>query len=306
MYDSQLSSSHPVDPTTQTLHEMERELPDAILRAQQNATPLAALRDPSQRTIVQLKHGRIGSRDALRPVAPDFCLIAGPCSVENEAQLDACAAAVARSGARILRGGVFKPRTSPYSFQGLGRDGLRLLYEAGKRYGLDVVTEIMSEHDLAHAVQFADMIQVGARNMQNFALLRALGRCGRPVLLKRGLAATIDELLNAAEYILESGNPGVVLCERGIRTFETTTRFTLDLSAIPVLRDRTHLPVIVDPSHAAGHRRYVPALTRAARAVGADGVIVEIHPTPERACSDPDQALRLDHWEALATELLRN
>jgi chorismate mutase/prephenate dehydratase len=232
-----------------------------------------------------------------------FTLIAGPCSVESREQIHTVAAAVARSGATLLRGGAFKPRTSPYAFQGLGEEGLRLLAEAGATYGLPTVTEVMRPEQVEACARWADVLQVGARNMQNFPLLAELGGSHRPVLLKRGMSASLDELLYAAEYILARGNTQVILCERGIRTFETATRSTLDLSAIPVLRERTHLPVIVDPSHAAGVRRWVPALARAAKAVGAHGVIVEIHPDPSRALSDGPQALTLAAWDTLAQQL---
>ena len=230
-----------------------------------------------------------------------FYTISGPCAVENPTQLDLAARDARDAGAVVLRGGVFKPRTSPYSFQGLGWEGLRLLREAGERYGLPIVTEVMAPEQVARVAEKADMLQIGARNMQNFDLLREVGRTDRPVMLKRGLMASIDELLMAAEYIMSQGNFQVILCERGIRTFETATRSTLDLSAVPVLRERTHLPVIVDPSHAAGRRTLVAPLARGARAVGADGIMVEIHPDPANALCDGPQALS---GEALA-ELIR-
>ena len=194
---------------------------------------------------------------------------------------------------RVLRGGAFKPRTSPYDFQGLELEGLKLLRKAKERTGLDIVTEVMSDRDVEMVAEYADIMQVGARNMQNFALLKALGSCGRPVLLKRGMSSTIKELLMSAEYIVAHGNPNIILCERGIRTFETETRNTCDISAVPVLNQLTHLPVILDPSHAAGKRNIVPALVRAAAAIGADGVIVEVHPCPEKAVSDGAQSLTL-------------
>jgi chorismate mutase/prephenate dehydratase len=228
-----------------------------------------------------------------------FVLIAGPCSVESREQIGESAQLVARYGARILRGGAFKPRTSPYSFQGLGFDGLDLLVEAGHGCGLPVVTEVLSADAVERIAATADMLQVGARNMQNFALLRALGRVDRPVLLKRGMAATIDDLLHAAEYLLAGGNQRVVLCERGIRTFETSTRNTLDIAAIPVLRERTHLPILVDPSHAAGRRELVLPLALAATAAGADGLMIEVHPRPDEALSDKEQALGPEEFAAL-------
>lgn len=232
-----------------------------------------------------------------------FVLIAGPCSVESQAQLATITDAIAATGAHALRGGVYKPRSDPYSFQGLGAAGLSLLAAEGRRVGLPIVTEVMDPALVPLVASHADVLQVGARNMQNYALLRALGRARRPVLLKRGLGNTIDELLGAAEYVLAEGNPEVILCERGIRTFENATRFTLDVAAVPILRERTHLPVIVDPSHAAGRRELVPALARAAKAVGAHGVIVEVHHAPEQALSDGPQALRLPDWRRLAEEL---
>jgi 3-deoxy-7-phosphoheptulonate synthase len=220
-----------------------------------------------------------------------FALIAGPCTVESRAQTLTAARAVRDAGATMFRGGAYKPRTSPYAFHGLGQEGLRLLAEARAETGLPIVTECMDLRDLDHVLAVADVVQIGARNMQNYALLTEVGRAGRPVLLKRGLSSTLDELLLAAEYILKEGNETVVLCERGIRTFETAYRFTLDLTAVPVLKERTHLPVIVDPSHAAGRRELVGPLSLAAAAVGADGIIVEVHPAPERAVCDGRQSL---------------
>ncbi|MBZ5514025.1 MAG: 3-deoxy-7-phosphoheptulonate synthase [Acidobacteriia bacterium] len=216
----------------------------------------------------------------------EFIVIAGPCSVESERQIMETAEAVAAAGARILRGGAFKPRTSPYDFQGLEVEGLRLLARAREATGLSIVTEVMSEHEVERVCEYADIMQVGARNMQNYALLKALGKCSKPVLLKRGMSSTIRELLMSAEYITAHGNPNVTLCERGIRTFETETRNTCDITAVSVLNELTHLPVIVDPSHATGKRSLVPALARAAVAIGADGLMVEVHPCPEKAFSD--------------------
>jgi 3-deoxy-7-phosphoheptulonate synthase len=221
-----------------------------------------------------------------------FMTIAGPCTIESRDQMLTAAAAVHEAGAQLLRGGAYKPRTSPYSFQGLGEGGLRLLAEARDETGMPVVTELMDVRDLEPVLEVADVIQVGARNMQNFTLLTEIGRAGRPVILKRGLSATIDELLMAAEYVLKEGNETVILCERGIRTFETAYRFTLDLMAVPVLKQHTHLPVIVDPSHAAGRRDLVLPMSLAAAAAGADGIIVEVHPEPEHAICDGPQQLR--------------
>jgi chorismate mutase / prephenate dehydratase len=232
-----------------------------------------------------------------------FVVMAGPCSVESAEQVNATARAVRDAGAHVLRGGVFKPRTSPYAFQGLGWEGLTLLAEAGRSVGLPIITEVMAVEQVAGIARVADVLQVGARNMQNFDLLRALGKVDRPVLLKRGLSSTIDEWLAAAEYILSAGNQQVILCERGIRTFESATRNTLDLSAVPVVRERTHLPVIVDPSHGTGKRRYVAPMSRAALAVGAHGLLIEVHPDPDTALSDADQSLDFTQFTALMAGL---
>ena len=220
-----------------------------------------------------------------------FVVIAGPCSVESAEMIIKTAQRVREAGAHILRGGVFKPRTGPYSFQGLGFEGLDMLVAAGKAAGLPIVTEVMSPEQVRPVADKADMLQIGARNMQNFALLNAVGKVDRPVLLKRGMSSTIEEWLAAAEYILAQGNGQVVLCERGIRTFESATRNTLDLSAVVVLRERTHLPIIVDPSHGTGRRPYVAPMAWAARACGAHGIAVEVHPEPDKALSDGDQSL---------------
>jgi 3-deoxy-7-phosphoheptulonate synthase len=230
-------------------------------------------------------------------------VMAGPCAVESPEQIRTIAAAVARAGARVLRGGAFKPRTSPYSFQGLGEEGLELLREAADEHGMLVVTEAMDPTQVGVVSRYADIIQIGARNMQNFNLLREAGRAEVPVLLKRGFSATIKELLMAAEYIMSEGNERVILCERGIRTFSDFTRFTLDLAAVPVLKRETHLPVIVDPSHATGRRDMVIPLARAAIAAGADGVMVEVHHRPEEALSDGPQALVPDQFAQLMREL---
>ncbi|HEX4733887.1 MAG TPA: 3-deoxy-7-phosphoheptulonate synthase [Thermoleophilaceae bacterium] len=225
-----------------------------------------------------------------------FMMIAGPCTIESRDQMLTAAHAVNDAGAQLLRGGAYKPRTSPYSFQGLGEGGLRLLAEAREETGMPVVTELMDVRDLEAVLEVADVIQVGARNMQNYTLLTEIGRAGRPVILKRGLSAQLEELLMAAEYVLKEGNEQVILCERGIRTFETGYRFTLDLMAVPVLKQHTHLPVIVDPSHAAGRRDLVPAMSMAAAAAGADGIIVEVHPDPEHAICDGPQQLRTSEF----------
>ncbi len=237
-------------------------------------------------------------------IGPGFLTImAGPCAIESRQQLMETAFAVKKAGANFLRGGAYKPRTSPYSFQGLEEEGLRYMKEAREATGLNVICEVTSQHAIETAVKYVDMLQIGARNMQNFELLKEAGKAGIPVLLKRGLSATIDEWLNAAEYIMSEGNPDVVLCERGIRTYETATRNTLDISAVPVLRERTHLPVIVDPSHATGVRAYVAPLARCAVAVGADGLMIEVHPNPACALSDGPQSLTFQQFDQLADEL---
>jgi 3-deoxy-7-phosphoheptulonate synthase len=233
----------------------------------------------------------------------DFVVIAGPCSVESEEQIMRSAEAVAKAGAKLLRGGAFKPRTSPYDFQGMEEEGLKLLQKAKRETGLGIVTEVMGDRDVELVAQYADVMQVGARNMQNFMLLKALGKCGKPVLLKRGLSSSIKELLMSAEYITAHGNSEVILCERGIRTFETATRNTCDISAIPVLNELTHLPVILDPSHATGKRSLVPAVSRAGVAIGADGLIIEAHPAPEKAISDGAQSLELGQFARMMEEL---
>jgi 3-deoxy-7-phosphoheptulonate synthase len=241
-----------------------------------------------ERTILDIGGRKIGGQY--------FMTIAGPCTIESRDQMLDAASAVRDAGAQLLRGGAYKPRTSPYSFQGLGEGGLRLLAEAREATGMPVVTEVMDARDLDEILGVADVVQIGARNMQNYTLLTELGRSGRPVVLKRGLSSTLDELLMAAEYILKEGNESVILCERGIRTFETAYRFTLDLLAVPVLKQHTHLPVIVDPSHAAGRRDLVLPMSLAAAAAGADGIIVEVHPQPEKAIVDGPQQLRTEDF----------
>jgi 3-deoxy-7-phosphoheptulonate synthase len=232
-----------------------------------------------------------------------LCVMAGPCSVEGREQLLTTADAVKAAGGNVLRGGAFKPRTSPYSFQGLGEEGLHYLAEAKERTGLPVITEVMESRDVDLVARHADILQIGARNMQNFPLLTAVGRAGKPVMLKRGLSATIEEWLMSAEYILSTGNPDVILCERGIRTFETYTRNTFDLTAVPLLHHLTHLPVVADPSHATGKRWLVRPMALAAVATGADGIMVEIHPNPDEAWSDGEQSLTLEMFGALAPVL---
>jgi 3-deoxy-7-phosphoheptulonate synthase len=232
-----------------------------------------------------------------------FNVMAGPCSVESSDQLMACASAIADCGVQLLRGGAFKPRTSPYEFQGLGEEGLILLARARERFGLSIVTEVMTEGDVDLVAAYADMMQVGARNMQNFALLKALGRCGKPVLLKRGPSATLKEWMMAAEYILSNGNPDVVLCERGIRSFDPHTRNVCDIAAVAAMKEMTHLPVILDPSHATGRRSLVAPLSRAAVAIGADGLLVECHPDPDNALSDGAQSLTLEQFREMMMSL---
>jgi len=258
---------------------------------------LASREHKPEDTVINVKGVRIGG--------DSFIVIAGPCAVESDEQIRASARHARESGALLLRGGCFKPRTSPYSFQGLGYAGLELLAQAGREFSLPIVTEVLTPADVERVAAEADVLQIGARNMQNFSLLNEVGRVNRPVMLKRGLMSSIDELLHAAEYILAQGNLQVILCERGIRTFETATRNTLDISAVPVLKRETHLPVLVDPSHAAGERALVPALAKAAKAVGAHGIMVEIHPDPDKALSDGPQALRFEDFTRLMAELHR-
>jgi 3-deoxy-7-phosphoheptulonate synthase len=229
----------------------------------------------------------------------DLTVMAGPCAIESEEQIFASAEFAASSGAQILRGGAFKPRSSPYSYQGLGVEGLKMLKKAADKYGLAAVTEVMTIEQIETVCAYADLLQVGARNMQNYPLLTALGHVDKPILLKRGMSATIQEWLMSAEYILTEGNPNVILCERGIRTFESATRNTLDLSAVPVIKHLSHLPVIVDPSHGVGNRRFVSAMARAAVAAGADGIMVEIHPDPDNALSDGPQSLTFEEFGLL-------
>ena len=250
--------------------------------------------EANTRTIVRVGDVPIGGFQAV--------VMAGPCSVESREQVTATALAVRRAGAVILRGGAYKPRTSPYDFQGLGVEGLKLLREAGDAAGMPIVTEIMSEEDVDVVCDHADMLQVGARNMQNFALLKKLAKTGKPILFKRGASATVKEWLSAAEYLLHGGNENVVLCERGIKTFDHSLRNTLDLAGVALVKEMTHLPVIVDPSHATGKRSLISATAKAAVAVGADGVIVEVHPEPEKAWSDGAQSLTFD----LFAEMMRN
>ena len=256
---------------------------------------LVAKTDACLRSVVEVRGIEIGGND--------FVVMAGPCAVESETQLLQTAEAVAEAGARILRGGAYKPRSSPYAFQGLGVEGLKLLAKAREATGLAIVTEVMSEQDVELIAEYADIMQVGTRSMENYALLEALGDCGRPVLLKRGMTATLEDLLRSAQVIAAAGNPEIILCERGIRTFETATRNTLDIAAVPVLKTVSHLPVIVDPSHAGGVRSLVPPLSRAAVVVGADGLIVEVHPSPDEALSDGIQSLTFLEFSRMMADL---
>ncbi len=259
---------------------------------------LASKETRPEQTIVDLGLGvKVGGKKVT--------IIAGPCAVESHDQVFEVASAIKTGGGHVLRGGAFKPRTSPYSFQGLKEDGLILLAQAREKYGIPVVTEVMDIKSIESVAEYADCLQIGARNIQNFALLKAVGKTNKPVLLKRGMATTIDEFLMSAEYVLSEGNKDVILCERGIRTFETATRNTLDISAVPVLKSRTHLPVIVDPSHGTGHASYVAPMAFAAIAAGADGVMVEVHPRPEEALSDGPQSLRPEEFNDMMKTLER-
>ena len=246
-------------------------------------------------TVVRIGHVAIGG--------PQVVIMAGPCSVENRDQIERSAEIVARGGAKVIRGGAYKPRSSPYAFQGLGEDGLRMLRAAADRNGLLVVSEVMDQTQIPLVAEYADILQVGARNMQNFNLLKEIGRQARPVLLKRGISATIEELLLSAEYILAGGNYNVILCERGIRTFETYTRNTMDISAIPVVKKLSHLPIVGDPSHGTGRRDQIAPMARAALAAGCDGLLIEVHPDPERALSDGAQSMYPDQFEELMGQL---
>jgi 3-deoxy-7-phosphoheptulonate synthase len=264
-------------------HEHFAESPDCLKSARR------------QQTVVPVLNLEIGGGE--------FITMAGPCSVETEFQLMATANHVRRAGARILRGGAFKPRSSPYAFQGLGLEGLKMLSRAREESGLAIVTEVLSEEDVTMVAEYADILQIGTRNMENYALLEAAAHTGRPVLLKRGMGATIADWLRSAQLILDHGNPDVILCERGIRTFETAMRNTFDVGAIALLKQISHLPVIADPSHAAGHCDLVPALARIAVAAGADGMIVEVHPNPAKAWSDGSQSLDFAGFDEMMTDL---
>lgn len=255
---------------------------------------LTAMDEFSSRTCIKVGNVTIGK---------DFCVMAGPCSVESEEQVLETAIKIKEAGASILRGGAYKPRTSPYSFQGLGRLGLEYLKRAGEKTGLPIVTEIIDTRDAYFISEYADILQIGARNMQNFSLLIEVGKIGKPVLLKRGMNATIEEWLNSAEYIMKEGNPNVILCERGIRTYETYTRNTLDLSAVTAIKELTHLPIIVDPSHATGRKSMIENMTLSAIMAGCDGVMIEVHPNPKEALSDKEQQLLPNEFELLMKKI---
>jgi 3-deoxy-7-phosphoheptulonate synthase len=278
--------------------EQDASVESLGLEGQPGVDRVVPILKPYKLASSQIRHGEptVLDIEGRKIGGEHFALIAGPCTVESREQVLTTAEIVKQAGAAMYRGGAYKPRTSPYAFQGLGQEGLRLLAEAKEQSGLPIVTELMDARDLEPVLEVADVIQVGARNMQNFPLLAEIGRSGRPVLLKRGLSATLDELLMAAEYILKEGNPNVMLCERGIRTFENSYRVTLDLQAVPVLKELSHLPVVVDPSHAAGRRSLVRPMSLAAAAAGADGIIVEVHPNPDEAVCDGPQALLADDF----------
>ncbi len=280
-----------------TFDPAEFEVLEGVQECHRIVSPykLANKRFRPQGTVIEIGAVKIGG--------PEVVVMAGPCSVESEEQIELTASLVAKAGAKVIRGGAFKPRSSPYSFQGLGEDGLKLLRAAADRNGLLVVSEVMDRSQIPLLSTYSDILQVGARNMQNFNLLRDLGLARKPVLLKRGIAATIEELLLSAEYIMSGGNYQIILCERGIRTFETATRNTMDISAIPVLKQLTHLPVIADPSHGVGKRTLVPAMARASVAAGADGLIIEVHHDPDHALSDGAQSLFPEQFAELMTQL---
>jgi 3-deoxy-7-phosphoheptulonate synthase len=273
------------------------EVMDGVKEAHRVASPykLASRGFRPAGTVVRVRDVEIGG--------PRVVVMAGPCSVENREQIEQAAELAARAGAGVIRGGAFKPRTSPYAFQGLGEEGLKLLRAAADRHGLAVVSEAMDQTQIPLLAAYADILQVGARNMQNYTLLRELGKLRQPVLLKRGLSATIEELLLSAEYVLSGGNYDVILCERGIRTFETSTRNTMDISAIPMVKKLSHLPIVADPSHGAGRRDMVAPLARASVAAGADGLLIEMHPDPDHALSDGAQSLRPEQFQELMAQL---
>jgi 3-deoxy-7-phosphoheptulonate synthase len=283
-----------VDKTVDVDHFKQLPLVEEILPLSQ-PYKLAAKQLKNQRSVIECRGKSIGSEQ--------LAIMAGPCSIETEEQIFACAKAVKENGGNILRGGAFKPRTSPYAFQGLGETGLQYLQRAGEQYDLLTVTEVMDTDQIELVAHYADILQIGARNMQNFSLLKKLGTIKNPILLKRGMSATYQDLLMSAEYILSAGNPNVILCERGIRTYETYSRNTLDLAAVPILQELSHLPIIVDPSHGTGIRKMVAPMARAGIAAGADGLMVEIHPEPDKAFSDADQTLSFEQFKEMMHSL---
>jgi 3-deoxy-7-phosphoheptulonate synthase len=282
--------------------DLVREKPLEAFPGVESVTPvmkpykLASYEFTHKRTVIDVNGVKIGDDKKV-------VLMSGPCSVESREQILEIARIVKKAGASVLRGGAFKPRTSPYTFQGLGREGLELLAEARRVTGLPVITELMDTKDTELVEEYADIVQIGARNMQNFSLLKEVGRWKKPVMLKRGMSATYKDLLLSAEYIMSEGNMNVMLCERGIRTFETYTRNTLDLSAVPALKKESHLPVIVDPTHGAGHRELIPTMALAAVASGADGIMIEVHNCPEKALSDGEQAMLPEKFESLVAQM---
>ena len=282
----------------------ERKVPESQIRAMEGVEKIMPVLSPYKLVSRDFHpHNRIISVDGVRIGSDDVVVMAGPCSVESKEQIIETARLVKKAGAKVLRGGAFKPRTSPYSFQGLGEEGLKLLKKAKEETGLPIITEVMDTRNVPLVCKYADILQIGARNMQNYDLLKEVGKCMHPVLLKRGLSATINEWLMSAEYIMSEGNHNVILCERGIRTFENYTRNTLDLNAVPAVKELTHLPVIVDPSHGTGRYTLVGPMSRAAVAAGADGLLIEVHPNPEKSVSDADQTISTKKFAKLMEEL---
>ncbi len=282
----------------------ERKVPEAQVRAIEGVDKLMPILAPYKLASRDFHpENKVITVDGVKIGGSEVVVMAGPCSVESKEQIIETAKAVKKAGAKILRGGAFKPRTSPYSFQGLGEEGLKLLKKAKEETGMPIITEVMDTRNVALICKYADILQIGARNMQNYDLLKEVGKCKHPVLLKRGLSATITEWLMSAEYIMSEGNHNVILCERGIRTFETLTRYTLDLNAVPAVKELTHLPVIVDPSHGTGKYTLVSPMSKAAIAAGADGLLIEVHQNPEKSVSDADQTISTKRFEKLMKEL---
>lgn len=282
----------------------ERKVPESQIRAMEGVEKLMPVLSPYKLVSRDFHpENKVITVDGTKIGGNEIVVMAGPCSVESKKQIIETAKAVKKAGAKILRGGAFKPRTSPYSFQGLGEEGLKLLKKAKEETGLPIITEVMDTRNVALVCKYADILQIGARNMQNYDLLKEVGKCKHPILLKRGLSATINEWLMSAEYVMSEGNHDVILCERGIRTFENYTRNTLDLNAVPAVKELTHLPVIVDPSHGTGRCSLVSPMSRAAIAAGADGLLIEVHPNPEKSVSDADQTISTKGFEKLMEEL---